>query len=260
MSTSTSSKTPLGLRNPIHNPFPSSLSSQCIKAARIIDSFINPLIVGDGGIPRKILGRAKVLIICTVARVGCCGTLRFGSGIMVSRLPDGNWSAPSAVALSGVGCGMTFGVELTDYVFAMSTDEAVAKVMHMPGVSLGLNVSLALGLGRTAESGTIFGMRGASGFYSFSKTRGVYAGLSGEVSIVVENPSANKKIYERKLKARHLVGGGDPVSSRGGAAYARAEFGCYATAVVEYDGQHGSGGVEGPRCVLSGAQADCGAG
>ncbi|KAJ6166819.1 hypothetical protein N7470_002266 [Penicillium chermesinum] len=205
MSTSTSSKTPLGLRNPIHNPFPSSLSSQCIKAARIIDSFINPLIVGDGGIPRKILGRAKVLIICTVARVGCCGTLRFGSGIMVSRLPDGNWSAPSAVALSGVGCGMTFGVELTDY-HGRGRRESNAHARRVAGPQR----LAGAGTGPDGRVGHHIRYAGRFGLLFLLEDPGVYAGLSGEVSIVVENPSANKKIYERKLKARHLVRGEIP--------------------------------------------------
>lgn len=209
-----------------------SRTGECIKAAKIIDSFINPLIVGDGGIPRKILGSAKVgrhsafanlksfdsakltscqvLIICTVFRVSFFGSIRFGSGIMVSRLPDGSWSAPSAVALGGIGIGVSFGTELTDFVFVMSTDEAVARVIHTPSISLGLNVSLAIGLGRSAESGGMLGMRGMSGFYSFSKTRGIYAGISGEGSLICENPHANKKIYERKLKARQLVGGEIP--------------------------------------------------
>lgn len=102
------------------------------------------------------------------------------------------------------------GAELTDFVFVMSTDEAVARVMHSPSVSLSLNVSLALGLGRSAESGAMAGMRGMSGFYSYSKTRGLYAGISAEAAIICENPTANKKIYERKLKARQLVGGEIP--------------------------------------------------
>ncbi|KAJ5217240.1 SH3 domain-containing protein [Penicillium chermesinum] len=201
----TSTKEPQGLRNPFHNPFPASLSSECRKAAKIINSFVNPSIVGDGGIPRKILSHAKVLIICTVFRVGFFGNVRFGSGIMVSRLPNGNWSAPSAIALCGVGV-CSIGCELTDFVFVLSTDEAVARVMHMPSASLSLNASAALVTGRSAEYGAMLGARGLSGFYSFSKSRGIFAGLT----LTFENPYANKTVYERKLKARQLVGGEVP--------------------------------------------------
>ncbi|KAJ5648386.1 hypothetical protein N7490_004758 [Penicillium lividum] len=199
-----------GLRNPIHSPIPSSLSSECAKAARIIDSFINPKVVGDGGIPRKILLRAKALIICTVVRWGFFGCARFGSGVIVVRLPDGTWSAPSAVGLGGLGVGPLLGVELTDFVFVLSTDEAVTKFMQSGFLHLGLNLSVALGMGRSAESGGIAGARGVSGFYSYSKTRGVYAGVSGEFGLIVERSRANKKIYERKLKSVQLAGGQIP--------------------------------------------------
>ncbi|KAJ5643870.1 uncharacterized protein N7484_006377 [Penicillium longicatenatum] len=199
-----------GSRNSIHNPIPSSLSSECAKAAVIIDSFINPKFIGDGGIPRKILLRAKALIICTVLRVGFLGCGRFGSGVVVIRLPDGNWSAPSAIGLGGVGMGGLIGAELTDFVFVLYTDEAVTKFMQSGFLHLGLNVSVAFGVGRSAESGGIVGSKGVSGFYSFSKTRGLYGGVSAELGVIVERSRANKKIYERKIKSVHLAGGEIP--------------------------------------------------
>lgn len=142
--------------------------------------------------------------------MGFLGTGRFGSGILVSRLPDGSWSAPSTVALGGLGIGGLIGFELTDFVFVMSTDEAVARVMHSPSASLSLNVSAACGIGRSGEWGAMVGMRGTSGFYSFSKTRGIYGGVSGEVTLMFENSYANQTVYERKLKAQQLVGGEVP--------------------------------------------------
>ncbi|KAJ6093229.1 hypothetical protein N7486_008518 [Penicillium sp. IBT 16267x] len=207
MSTSTESP---GFRNPIHSPIPSSLSSECAKAAVIIDSFINPKVIGDGGIPRKILLRAKALIICTVFRVGFMGCVRFGSGVVVVRLPDESWSAPSAIGLGGLGFGGLFGAELTDFVFVLYTDEAVTKFTQSGFLHLGLNLSAAFGVGRSAESGGIAGSKGVSGFYSFSKTRGIYGGVSGEIGFIVERSGANKKIYERKLKSVNLAGGEIP--------------------------------------------------
>ncbi|KAJ5793015.1 uncharacterized protein N7503_008993 [Penicillium pulvis] len=206
---STSAESP-GLRNPFHNPIPSSLSSECAKAAAIIDSFINPKVVGDGGIPRKILLRAKALIICTVFRIGFMGSVRFGSGVVVVRLPDDSWSAPSAIGLGGLGFGGLIGAELTDFVFVLYNDEAVTKFMQSGFLHLGLNVSAAFGVGRSAESGGIAGAKGVSGFYSFSKTRGLYGGVSGELGVITERSRANKKIYERKLKSVHLAGGEIP--------------------------------------------------
>ncbi|KAJ5736118.1 SH3 domain-containing protein [Penicillium malachiteum] len=198
-----------GTRNPTHNPNSSNFS-ECEKAANILDSFINPK-VDDGGIPRKILTRAKALIICSLTRWGFIGSGRFGSGVIVLRLPNGNWSAPSAVSLAGLGLGPLLGVESTDFVFVLSTDEAVEKFIQSGYIHLGLNLSLALGSGRSTESGGIAGSKGISGFYSYSKTRGVYAGISAEFGLVLERSSANKRIYDRKLKAAHLATGQVPV-------------------------------------------------
>ncbi|KAJ5267041.1 hypothetical protein N7478_009849 [Penicillium angulare] len=206
----TSGEDTTGLRNPIHNPYPSSFASECEKAAGIIDSFINPKVVGDGGIPRKMLVRAKALIICTMTRWGFLGCARFGSGVIVIRLPDGSWSAPSAVGLGGVGIGALLGIELTDFVYVLSTEEAVTKFIQSGCIHLGVNLSLALGLGRSAESGGIAGPRGISGFYSFSKTRGLFAGVSAEFGLVVERSRANRKVYERKLKTPQLANGDVP--------------------------------------------------
>lgn len=138
------------------------------------------------------------------------GSVRFGSGVVVVRLPDESWSAPSAIGLGGLGFGGLIGAELTDFVFVLYNDEAVTKFMQSGFLHLGLNVSAAFGIGRSAESGGIAGAKGVSGFYSFSKTRGLYGGVSGELGVITERSRANKKIYERKLKAVHLAGGEIP--------------------------------------------------
>lgn len=136
--------------------------------------------------------------------------MRFGSGVVVVRLPDESWSAPSAIGLGGLGFGGLIGAELTDFVFVLYNDEAVTKFMQSGFLHLGLNVSAAFGIGRSAESGGIAGAKGVSGFYSFSKTRGLYGGVSGELGVITERSRANKKIYERKLKSVHLAGGEIP--------------------------------------------------
>lgn len=138
------------------------------------------------------------------------GSVRFGSGVVVVRLPDESWSAPSAIGLGGLGFGGLFGAELTDFVFVLYTDEAVTKFTQSGFLHLGLNLSLAFGVGRSAESGGIAGAKGVSGFYSFSKTRGLYGGVSCELGVIAERSRANKKIYERKLKSVHLAGGEIP--------------------------------------------------
>lgn len=129
---------------------------------------------------------------------------------MVTRLSDGSWSAPSAIALAGLGIGGQFGIELTDFVFVLNTDAAVETFLKSGNLTMGLNISMALGPGRSAESGAIVGTNGVAGIYAYSKTRGIYGGATLEGSVIMERSSANKKMYERKLKARQLLNGEIP--------------------------------------------------
>ena len=129
---------------------------------------------------------------------------------MVARLPDGSWSAPSAIALAGLGIGGQFGIELTDFVFVLNTDAAVKTFLKSGNLTMGLNISMALGPGRSAESGAIVGTNGVAGIYAYSKTRGIFGGATLEGSVILERSSANKKMYDRKLKARQLLNGEIP--------------------------------------------------
>lgn len=138
------------------------------------------------------------------------GSVRFGSGLMVARLPDGTWSPPSAVALGGVGVGGQFGLELTDFVFALNSDAAVATFCNSGSLTLDGNISIAIGPGRSAEYGALVGTSGVASLYAYSKTRGVYGGATLEASVLLERSYANKKMYGRKLKAMQLLSGEIP--------------------------------------------------
>ncbi|GME96576.1 unnamed protein product [[Candida] boidinii] len=88
----------------------------------------------------------------TVLKAGFLFSGRAGSGVVVARLPDGSWSAPSALVTAGAGAGGQIGAELTDFVFILNTDAAVESFAQYGSVTLGGNVSVAAGpLGRNAE-------------------------------------------------------------------------------------------------------------
>ncbi|KAJ5199286.1 hypothetical protein N7472_004490 [Penicillium cf. griseofulvum] len=199
------------MKNPLHNPLPASLSSECKKAAAILESFINPKLKIDGQIPHKIFVGAKGIAVFTALRVGFLGSIRFGSGLIVARLPDGSWSAPSAMAMGGLGAGGQFGAELTDFVFVLTTDAAVKTFMQSGNLTLGGNISMAVGpIGRSAEAGGVVGTKGATGVFAYSKTRGLYGGLTVEGGVLAERADANKKLYGRKIRAKELLSGSIP--------------------------------------------------
>jgi lipid-binding SYLF domain-containing protein len=137
---------------------------------------------------------------------GFIWSVRLGSGLVVARLPDGSWSAPSAIAITGVGVGGQIGGELTDFVFILNTTDAVKAFSHGGNFTLGANVSISAGpIGRNAEAaGTL---KNAAAIYSYSKTKGLFAGVSLEGTVIVERKDANNRFYHRKVSAKEILSG-----------------------------------------------------
>lgn len=180
------------------------------KAAKILTSFIKPnQIAGpDQVIPPDILKNAKGLAVITVLKAGFLFSGRAGSGIIVARLPDGLWSAPSAIVTAGAGVGGQIGAELTDFVFILNTQSAVDSFAQAGSITLGTNISVAAGpLGRNAEAAGTASLKSVSAVFAYSKTKGLFAGVSLEGSAIVERREANRKFYGSHCKAREILSG-----------------------------------------------------
>ncbi|EGW33339.1 uncharacterized protein SPAPADRAFT_50230 [Spathaspora passalidarum NRRL Y-27907] len=194
----------------INNPIPRSLRSESKKAAKILASFVKPnqLAGPDQVIPPRILQNAKGLAIITVLKAGFLFSGRAGSGVIVARLPDGSWSPPSAIVTAGAGVGGQIGAELTDFVFVLNTKAAVDSFAQAGSVTLGTNVSVAVGpLGRNAEAAGTASLKSVSAVFAYSKTKGLFAGVSLEGSAIVERREANRKFYGSNCKARNILSG-----------------------------------------------------
>lgn len=127
---------------------------------------------------------------------------------MVARLADGSWSAPSAIGLGGAGIGGQIGFELTDFVFVLNDSAAVRAFSQQGSLTLGGNVSLAAGpIGRNAEAAGAASLKGVAAVFSYSKTKGLFAGVSLEGSAIVERRDANEKMYGQRFTARQLMEG-----------------------------------------------------
>ncbi|KAI9491309.1 hypothetical protein BDB00DRAFT_734672, partial [Zychaea mexicana] len=204
----------------INNPLPSSLASECRKASRILNGFIDPGQGLDKIIPPSILAKAKGLAVFTVLKAGFLFSGRAGSGLVISRLPDGSWSAPAAIMTGGMGFGGQVGAELTDFVMVLNTAAAVKTFMHHGSITLGGNVSVAAGpIGRNAEASGAASLKSVSAVYSYSRTRGLFAGVSLEGSVIIERFDANAKMYGRKVSTRDLLNGTIPPPPQADALY-----------------------------------------
>ncbi|TPX62398.1 hypothetical protein PhCBS80983_g00583 [Powellomyces hirtus] len=195
----------------VNSPLPSDLASECRKAAKTIEQFIKPE-KGKGPdqlIPPHILANAKGIAVLTVIKAGFLFSGRAGSGLVIARQPDGSWSAPSAIGTAGMGVGGQIGAELTDFVIILNTPDAVKAFSHGGNVTLGGNLSVAAGpLGRNAEAAGTVGNFAA--IFSYSKTRGLFAGVSIEGSVIVERKDTNATFYHRKVGAKEILSGSIP--------------------------------------------------
>ncbi|KAI5820404.1 hypothetical protein BZA77DRAFT_300697 [Pyronema omphalodes] len=192
----------------LNNPLPSNLDSECRKCARILEAFVDSRQFGpDKIIPPQVLAGAKGLAIFTVVKVGFLGSVRTGSGLVIART-DGSWSAPSAITINGAGFGGQLGVELTDFVMILNDASAVKTFAQPGGITLGGNVSIAAGpIGRNAEASGAASLKSVAGIFSYSKTKGAFAGVSLEGSVIWERKDANKRFYGSAVSASQLLSG-----------------------------------------------------
>ena len=194
----------------INNPIPRSLESETKKAAKILASFVKPnqILGQDQVIPHDVLKRAKGLAIITVLKAGFLFSGRAGSGVIVARLKDGSWSAPSAIAMAGAGAGGMVGLELTDFVFILNDYDAVKSFSEFGTITLGGNVSVAAGpLGRNAEAAASASTGGVAAVFAYSKTKGLFAGVSVEGSVILERREANRKFYGNNCTSKMILSG-----------------------------------------------------
>jgi lipid-binding SYLF domain-containing protein len=152
-------------------------------------------------IPPALLHDAKAVAVFThVVKAGLLVDRRFGRGVLMVRQPDGTWSEPMFITLTGGGLGLEAGVEATDLVLVFRTEKSLDRILKGNGrLTLGADAAIAAGpLGKEAEASTAV-LRKAE-VYSYSRSRGLFAGLSLEGDHVAVDTAANEEFY-------HLKGG-----------------------------------------------------
>src|SRR6201984_1481230 len=159
------------------------------------------------GIPKDLLNKAEcVIVIPSVLKfaIGVGGD--FGRGAITCRTGQhftGHWSAPALFALEGANIGFQLGGQATDFVLLVMNPKGAESLMGSK-VKLGADAAAAAGpKGRTATAATDVVMRAE--ILSYSRSRGLFAGISLEGSTLRPDGSANEKLYGRKLTAKEIV-------------------------------------------------------
>ena len=158
-------------------------------------------------IPKDLLDRAECVIVVPSVKkfaVGVGGS--YGRGVMTCRggqAFDGHWGAPTMIALEGGSVGLQLGGQAIDYVLLVMNDRGADSILGSK-VKLGGDASAAAGpKGRTAGASTDIAMRAE--ILTYSRSRGLFAGVSLEGSTLRPDGDANETVYGKRVQPRDIV-------------------------------------------------------
>jgi len=158
-------------------------------------------------IPKDLFDRAECIIVLPSVKklaIGVGGS--YGRGVMTCRTGEhytGPWSAPAMYALEGGNIGFQLGGEATDFVLLVMNPHGAESLMGSK-VKLGADAAAAAGpKGRAAVGATDVAMRAE--ILSYSRNRGLFAGVSLEGSTLRPDGRANTKLYEKEVSVREIV-------------------------------------------------------
>ena len=167
-------------------------------------------------IPAHVLRNAKGLAIMSVVKIGLGFSGKGGQGVVVARTADG-WSGPSFVGTGGAGWGLQIGAQLSEFVFVLNTNRAVRAFARDGNVTLGADLSAAAGpVGRDLQAS----VTPRAAVYTYSKSKGLFAGASLEGAIIATQKTANARYYGHPVSAGAILSG--RVSPPSGAGRLRA--------------------------------------
>jgi len=158
-------------------------------------------------IPQDLLDKAECIVVLPSVKKGAFGIGgSYGRGVMICRSGEhykGKWGAPALYALEGVSIGFQLGGQATDFVLLVMNPKG-AKSLLSSKVKLGADASAAAGpKGRTAEGATDIVM--SAEILSYSRNKGLFAGVSLEGSTLRSDGSANEKLYGKKVSAKEII-------------------------------------------------------
>jgi lipid-binding SYLF domain-containing protein len=174
--------------------FLSAQAEQIGQIAEATVAFRDIMAIPDKTVPEYLLqDAAGIAIIPGVIKVGFIVGGEYGKGVLLLREEDGSWSNPIFITLSGGSIGWQLGAQSADFVLVFKTDRSVESVLA-DNLTLGVDVAAAAGpLGRRARASTDMQLKAE--IYSYSRSRGFFAGLSLDGALIQIDDEANAEFY-----------------------------------------------------------------
>ena len=154
----------------------------------------------------QVIRNCKGLAIFTVMRAGFHWSGAGGSGVIVGKTADGQWSPPSGILIHTLGWGLMAGADIYDCVCVINNEHGMDSFTRVR-CTLGGEVSAAvgpLGAGSQLDSS----LRNAAPVWSYTKSKGLYVGVQIDGTVIVERASGNERFYSvEKIRNKQILAG-----------------------------------------------------
>jgi len=173
------------------------------EASNVLDEIMR---APDQAIPERLLRDAQAIaVIPNVVKAGFVVGGRAGKGLISIKSAEGTWSNPSYLKLTGASIGFQAGVQATDVVLVFRSRRGVDSIVNGK-FTLGADASVAAGpVGRTGQASTDGQLKAE--IYSYSRARGLFAGVALDGAVIAIDHRANQAAYGRNTTPRAIFEG-----------------------------------------------------
>jgi len=172
-----------------------SLTSELERVNDAIEIIEEMVTIPEEGIPEALLSKAYgIAIIPKVIKAAWVVGGRYGKGVLLVRNESGRWGNPCFIRIAGGSVGWQIGVQSTDIILVLKRRKSIESITEGK-IILGADAGVAAGpIGRRAEVSTDIGLEAE--IFSYSKSKGLFAGVSIEGSAIQIDENANATFYE----------------------------------------------------------------
>ena len=162
--------------------------------------------IPESAIPDKLLDEARAIVVVPdTLKIGLVFGARRGRGLVSVKNPDGTWSNPSFVTLTGASIGFQAGVQSADVVLVFRSDRGLDSIVNGK-ITLGADAGIAAGpVGRNAATATDGQLKAE--IWSWSRARGLFAGVALDGAVLSIDDAANEAVYGRDTTPRMIFEG-----------------------------------------------------
>jgi lipid-binding SYLF domain-containing protein len=189
----------------------SKVAERLTAASQVIEEI---MATPDKAIPGGILAGASCVVVIPSFKKGAFVVgAQYGQGVATCRTPNGKWSAPVCVQLTGGSFGFQIGGQATDLVLIAMNKEGL-QAMLKNKFKIGADAAASAGpVGRNAQAGTDWKLNAE--FLTYSRSKGLFAGIDLDGTVLSQNQDATAALYGTSVPFQTILGGSQPTTPEG---------------------------------------------